>query len=266
MNHVLSLLLFSFSLSAAAKAGFSYPSELGHPLGRSAIEQDLIKVFEKELRDAGKVGEATEASENDSAISEKFAKKNQELFAEIEKIAQSEPATGVTKAQAQAILDKISKHPIVSEKNSLKYDTPSGQIGYCFGKAAYIHVELVRRGIGPNAVAKVFALGPLIHTGRGWDFHVATAVRAAEGGWWVIDGLEPKVMTLDQWRKNVLSWAQSLKTPLVRFYFSDATKLNPTPGNYEARVREPHYKGYFKDLGRWFSKNPAPVSEVFSRK
>lgn len=272
MNRIVALLFifsFAWTLSAAQKT-FEYPSTVSQTLGKDTVKVDLMQEYEKELALAKReFALISDKKKLNAAISEKFEIENKKVFDITSKISfknESKNISSVTREQAQTILDKIPKHPIVSDKGSLKYDTPMRQIGYCFGKAAYAHIELLRHGVDAHAIAKIFVLGPLIHSGRGWDFHVTTIVQAREGGWWVIDGLEKKVVTLDDWRAKVLKLSQSPESPRIRFYFSDATKLNPTPGGYGPETLDlSYYKGFFRDLGKWFVKNPVKPEEVFTQ-
>jgi hypothetical protein len=266
--------LLTFAVHSAAKEKlFTYPAVPSQPQGEKTIDLDLMKEYDTELAQTKKELSSIRDPETlDIEISKKFQLKNQTLFSDVRGYGKPDAKSGpeavaITKVQAQKILDKIPTHPVVSDKGSQKFDTPDRQIGYCFGKAAYVHVELLRHGVDPRSIAKMFAIGPLTHTQHNWNFHVATMVKAKEGGWWVIDGLESEVLTLEAWKTLVLGWSQTRKTPLVRFYFSDAVKLNPTPGAYsEKTLYVDYYKGFFKELGRWFQKNPVKQKEVFTGK
>jgi hypothetical protein len=255
-------IVFALLITSNASAAFTYPSKAVLSFGSENVESDLIRLREEELTQAEIKTKKLKGSKKEAAISAIFKASNDAL---IKRLRTMPSEKGISSAEAQAVLDLIRQHPIVSETGSRKYDTKMGQIGYCFGQAAFAHLELLRRGADPKSIAKLFAIGPLMHSGRGWDFHVTTLVRARDNGWWAIDGLNTKVLSLEEWSKKVLSWAQDRKSPTIRFYFSDAVKLNPTPGAYnEKNLFEPHYRGFFKDLAIWFDSNPVKPEDRIS--
>lgn len=140
--------------------------------------------------------------------------------------------TWLTETEVQALQDTFRTHLVVSDAALDKYDHDR-QIGFCFGRAAYAHIELLRRGVSPDSIAKVFVFGRLVHQGRGWDFHMATMTRGPGLKWWVLDGLQTKVLPLEEWTQEVLKLDGDVKRPKLRFYYTSPLKFQPIPGGYD---------------------------------
>ena len=86
---------------------------------------------------------------------------------------------------------------------------------------------------------------------------MTTIVQAKEGGWWVIDQLQPEVLSLEEWTQKILLWSEDPTQSRFRFYLAHPAKFNALPGSYrEEKIFAPLYKGYFKDLLAWFSSAP----------
>lgn len=165
------------------------------------------------------------------------------------------PSVRPTRSQAQEILQSAFSHPVIGDSAAKKYDTYS-ETGFCFGRAAFVHLALLNMGVKPEHIAKVFVMGGLYREGVGWDYHVATTVLSSEGHWLVIDTLAGEVLSLQSWMKKVSEWDGNRVHPKLRFYFTEATKFLPLSGTYEsARLASPIYKGYFVDLEKWYAKN-----------
>ena len=62
--------------------------------------------------------------------------------------AQSHHSSGRDRIQqidpvdAQKVIDSINVHPVVAYYSDQKYSQPSAKIGYCFGRATYVHLTL----------------------------------------------------------------------------------------------------------------------------
>lgn len=162
----------------------------------------------------------------------------------------------ITKTQAELILNLLRKNPVVSSKSALKYSTDP-TVGFCFGRAAYVHIELLRRQVNPQSIAKVFAIGSLKMGMVRWDFHMATIVRGPGQTWWVIDELMDRIVTIQEWVARVNKLDVDTVSPTIRYYFTDAVKFQPTMGAYTAEgFNKLEFSQYFKDLSVWFDANP----------
>lgn len=157
--------------------------------------------------------------------------------------------------KAKKIFNSTFTHPVVGKKFASKYDLKSQEIGFCFGRAAYVHFELIKAGVSATNIVKIFAMGGLYRDNVGWDYHVATAVQEELGTWLVIDSLNDEVLDLQSWINKVSKWDGNRVNPKLRFYFTDPNKFQATSGFYNnEKFNLPLYKGYFKDLLKWYSK------------
>ena len=163
-------------------------------------------------------------------------------------------------AQATEILNSIAPHPVIGDKVAFKYD-PTHEIGFCFGRAAYVHIELLRRGISAQHIAKVFVMGGLYLDGIGWDFHVATIAQDESGTWWAIDSLFAAPLPLEDWMHEVSRWDANQKFPGLRFFFADALKFQALKGSYDStHFYSEVYRKYFEDLTNWYTRDPNCLS------
>jgi hypothetical protein len=160
----------------------------------------------------------------------------------------------INKKQAEPILRSIKAHPVVGDSSADRYNT-NKEVGYCFGRAAYVHFELLKAGVLDKNITKIFAMGGLYRDKVGWDYHMATAFQDVESNWWVIDNLTGNdLLSINDWMSKVSEWDGNLKEPRLRFYFTDAAKFQPILGSYSVkRFNLPIYHGYFKDLLNWYS-------------
>jgi hypothetical protein len=267
-------LLLALSAMASASVGndraFHFPKASAVSMGERNISVDLLKAQEQEVVAAkSQAPKGLSVVQQNAFISSILKKKNAQMISELDSY-HSEKSEGflsaINKAQAKVVLESIRKNPIVSDAGAKKYDVSGSAIGYCFGRAAFVHVELLRRSVDPKSIGKIFAIGPLTYQGAIWDFHVATVVRSTDGGWWAIDGMTDEVLKVEPWMKQVLRWSLDDENPILRFYFADASKFQPTPGTYsDEKLYDPLYRGYFKDLGQWFLNHPVKTEERFSK-
>lgn len=159
----------------------------------------------------------------------------------------------IGKKVGEDILKALENHPVVGNGALNKYGENATEIGFCFGRATYVHLELLRKGVSPKKIVKIFAIGGLFNDGVGWDYHVATAFQDNLGFWWVVDSLLTEVHGLKQWMQKISAWDGDRVNPKLRYYFSDAYKFQPQEGYYStARFNSPLYQGYFRDLFKWY--------------
>ncbi len=267
----LSIFLAVTASLASEKPRARLPYQTPPTLSPGSIETDLLRSQREELAAAEAISAREQnltTDQKNSIISKILQTKNQELIQELNRLAEDQRKRGIqgiTQKQAEQVLASIHQHPVVGPKSSRKYDTWDQMIGYCFGRAAYIHWDLLRRGVTPEKIGKIFAVGGLrqkISNGFHWDYHMATIVRAVDD-WWVIDPLIGKIMKVDPWMTDVNQMAANSPSRL-RFYFTDAIKLHPIPGAYSLeRLLIPEYRGYFQDLFDWFRDHPSRQTDLF---
>lgn len=191
---------------------------------------------------------------------------SQENLRLLEEINSFEPkangrASGITSAQAALILRKMRFGPVVSSHK--KYD-PSGAIGFCFGRALYGHLELLRHGVAKESIKKVFVVGPMKAGGIDWQFHVAVMAKGHDiPGWYVIDTIMDKPIPLEQWFERFNGYSQDGK---LRMYITKPQKIGPSAWEYNilpGGLFDSFYNSYFKDMFRHFKQSPLPEEQKF---
>jgi hypothetical protein len=191
--------------------------------------------------------------------------KNRQAIQEIEaqEVDQnSSRVTGLKVREIEKLYNFAIHHPIAGLSSLSKYD-PTGEIGFCFGRALFVHLELLRRGVSKDSIKKVFAVGDLVEQMNGkeitWQFHVATAVRDTQGEWWVIDP-SYKLMKIRNWYKFMRQMATDRK---LSVFVTQTPKIGPTAWEYNIQdggLLDPFYNNYFKDLFQHFKQNP-PIKD-----
>lgn len=189
------------------------------------------------------------------SIDELIALEQQEL----EKLALPEPlkpSQAITRAQGQQLLNSISVHPVVGRGERYKYDYEGKNIGFCFGRATYVNLMLLRMGVSKDSIKKIWTVG-LTGGEVNWRYHVATAVRTTDGKWTVIDNYVNRLVTVEEWAARMRKMSVDGKKT---FFVTDASKFGPNVGKYNPRLLNLNvskdrdfYRNYFTDLMTWFS-------------
>lgn len=136
----------------------------------------------------------------------------------------------VNRAQATLILEEQQVNPVTAKASLNLYD-PNQLFGFCFGRAFFNQLNLLRHNVSEEAVRKVFLIGS-IKTGMGVDRktftnHVATMVRTKNGEWLVLDDNIGHVITLREWYS---AWLPQLDSE-VRIYFTESRRFSANIGN-----------------------------------
>lgn len=160
---------------------------------------------------------------------------------------------------AQLALTSINLNPVVSEYRI--YDYRNGlSIGFCFGRATYVHLALLRAGVNKLSIKKIWAVGPMSTGDTDWQFHVATAVLAEDGKWYAIDTFVGQVMTVEAWFERMQKVALN---ETLRFYVSSPSKFSVSLGTYsrvelglDLNEEQDWYSHYFKNLMTWMATKP----------
>lgn len=172
-------------------------------------------------------------------------------------------ADGVTLEQAQKILKLTNSNPVTGWAGNAKYD-PQGRLGFCFGRALYAHLELLRHGVADESIKKAFVVGPMKAGGIDWQFHVATLVKAKDqSGWYAIDTFLGKVVPADQWFANFEKYSTDGK---LRLYVTRPAKIGPSSWEYNIRpggLFDSFYNEYFKELFKYFRAHPVAAQDKF---
>lgn len=175
---------------------------------------------------------------------------------------------GLSKEKAAEVLKKVHDNPVSSYNALGKYDT-SGTTGFCFGRALATHLELLKAGVQKESIRKIWAIGNLKNGSRKWGHHVATAVRAEDGSWIVLDPNYQTPLRLETWVTKVKNMDVEGN---MRIFQTDANRFGPEPRIYNrtdlglATKGNPQpddfYNGYFKDLMETMKKEAASLGAL----
>lgn len=104
------------------------------------------------------------------------------------KVDQSPVITQTLSKDMRAKLFKLARfHKVASLEAVEKYD-PTGEIGFCFGRAMTVNLIARKMGLDSNSIRKLFVIGDL-RQGENpeWRFHVTTLVKGDDSKWYAID-------------------------------------------------------------------------------
>ncbi len=196
---------------------------------------------------------------------EEVAAQNKAEFWRMERLAR-EPiestarrAEFIDQSQAQKILDQNYHNQVVGFNKQKQYD-PDLQLGFCFGRAMFTHLYLLHSGVAKESIMKAWVIGPMLSDGLNWEYHVATIVKASDGGWWVIDRVAGRIIKIEEWFEKMQGMSTDDK---LRIYFTSASRFSPfSDETYNPRdlglmesSESDFYNSYFKDMLNYFSKN-----------
>lgn len=248
------ILSFRGHLWATSESFCLNPRQLQPGLSTQDLETNLLSGHKGEIKQWRLQWASLEKNQRAEKISEVIQEKNQ---IRLKEFLENKVLTGssISKDQAQDLRQNISEHPVVGLKAMDHYD-PDLRIGFCFGRATFVHWELIRLGVNPERIVKIFAVGSLYKDYQSWDYHVATAVLADDNSWWVIDDLQNELMSPQEWMKAINQWSRHAGYPQIQYYFTSPYKFQPHLGAYPLQaLLDPLYKDYFKDLMQSFKNN-----------
>ena len=223
------------------------------------IGTDLLSLYREELKSIAQLWKAQpDASksmklpETKRAMNEFFHQeiklRNAQTFTHIENKSSEANRNRNFRSLGEKILAKVRENPVAKLEAMQSYD-PTGQLGFCFGRALLVHYYLREAGVSQEDIAKIFSAGELRVGHKIWNFHVAVMVRDSEYGFLVIDPIHEKPMPLDDWRALTADFDIKGKLSRARFYVTDPRKFLPSFGAYDiAQLENEHLKSYFTDL------------------
>lgn len=146
---------------------------------------------------------------------------------------QNGPVTNqaLSKDQLQILFNQASRHPVSDLDNLSKYD-PTGEIGFCFGRAMAVQLMARKMGLDPQSIQKLFVIGDL-RSGPNpeWRFHVTTLGFGKDNTWYAIDPImTPPLahggpLTMQQWMQIVQkTWDKPKK---AYFYKTSGSSILP---------------------------------------
>jgi hypothetical protein len=169
------------------------------------------------------------------------------------------PVRAVSPRIAQLVIDSIEKNPITAMNRYSHYNQPGVDLGFCFGRATYVHLLLLRLGVDKQAIRKVWAMGPMRAGSVDWAYHVAVAVKATTGEWLILDNVPGKLLSVRKW-VDFLSQLNRGHNNL-RIYTSEPARFGTGPGRYtranfglDFDRQNDWYRHYFFDLMKWFQE------------
>lgn len=154
---------------------------------------------------------------------------------------------------AAKVLNASEANPVVSLSKTRKYDPQNKGIGFCFGRAMFVHIELIYRGLDRDSIKKAIVVGSM---GKGtWGWHVTTIAqskdRSGREQWLAIDPVAGRVMPLQDWYNYWRNGDSDDKK--LKLYIAENTRFGAGASWYDDNgIRDPFYNNYFIDLMRWF--------------
>jgi hypothetical protein len=188
--------------------------------------------------------------------------KNRELLKRMESyvpLASVNRAQSISSSEAVSVLKYMQTHEVVGTEAKPNYKREDVEIGYCFGRATFLHLLLLKMGLQKGSILKVWAVGPQKSSSGefNWDFHVADIVYVRGFGWMTLDSGVWKPQPLDHWISHHTD--QSLDGK-IRFYVTDASRFTPKFDKYSPVQmglnidrENDWYRHYFKDMMASFS-------------
>lgn len=213
----------------------------------NSVDSNLIKIYSEEYSTVRILAPPNISyTDLNRLASKQFDIENQKLIRQL-KVESKERAA--PPKVALEVFDSIASHPVVGDRAiDSKYD-PDRKVGFCFGRAAYVHLELLKKGVHQRDIAKIFAIGRLKYGGAFWNFHMATMLRDEKNQWWVIDAVVGDVRPVESWIAKAKSFSSRPDVPTVRFYTTDARKFQPAYGEYSSEnLFAPELVAFFGDL------------------
>lgn len=163
-------------------------------------------------------------------------------------------ARAITFDDGKNIIDLVQRNEVTGYDFRERYQRPGVEIGFCFGRATFVHLALLKMGLYRDSIVKLWAVGTMETPGVTWDFHVATAAYVKDRGWMVLDSNYSEPMTVNAWFNEMREQNERADGKL-RLYVSEPNRFGVDTGKY-SRVqlgldlnRETDwYQHYFVDM------------------
>jgi hypothetical protein len=255
--------IYSFAVAATLLCGpvFTLPPALAGPIAvaKKAFALDLL---ESEYADENffKLNAHIDPREREARNQRVL----EALAAPHETNLSLESATGTPRREtldrraAEELQSHLVNHPVAGPKATHARDGSTG-VGFCFGRAYYVHLEALRYfRVNRDMIRKIWAIGTLQGSSVTWSYHVATMIKAQDSGWWVIDSFLG-LQKADQWMAKVRSQLNSRKHD-VSFLVTQASRFTPfmnrpyTKGDLDDSAG--YYLGFFNDLRDYERSHP----------
>lgn len=101
--------------------------------------------------------------------------------------------------ERKRLLKIVSENPVATSSALSIYDPPqngqpTGEIGFCYGRAMAAHLIARKMGLDESSMQKIFAAGDMQNGSVRWRFHMATLVRGEDGKDYAIDPIIPSMV------------------------------------------------------------------------
>lgn len=163
-------------------------------------------------------------------------------------------ARAITFDDGKSVIDLVQRNEVTGYEFRERYRRPNVEIGFCFGRATFVHLALLKMGLHRDSIVKLWAVGTMQTPNVTWDFHVATAAYVKDRGWMVLDSNYSEPMSVQAWFGLMRDQNRDADQKL-RLYVSEPNKFGVDSGKY-SRVqmgldlnRETDwYQHYFVDM------------------
>lgn len=175
-------------------------------------------------------------------------------------IASRKTGSEISYANLQRALEVLKSNEVVGSAAKTKYAREDREIGYCFGRALFLHLLLRKMGLQENSIQKLWIVGPQKSEIENvtWGFHVATAAYVKGYGWMAIDTNTFRIQPIEHWYR---AFSQQSTDGKPRFYVTPATRFSVSIPRYsrvqlglDLPVAEDFYRHYFVDTMKWMSQ------------
>lgn len=178
------------------------------------------------------------------------------------------PSVAIDAASAQKLYDAVAKHPVAGldqlpwYTNSILQDLlfprffgPLADL--CFGRAVAVQLEAERQGVPPDSIIKLWVVGSLRDpkSGMQWQYHTATAIPAAGGGYWVIDPEMGKPLSVVDWYARL--GKDYNESNDMRLFTTRASRWDFLGDSNDTMLRRTSFKKFFQDLTAYY-REPDP--------
>ncbi len=171
----------------------------------------------------------------------------------------SRRASQVPLQQVDQLHKVINQNPVTNPNVTYKYNPPRIDIGFCFGRATFAHLMLLKMGLQKESIMKIWAVGPIKTPTVTWEFHVATIAYTQELGWMVIDNFFDRPLSVRRWTELISLMNTNSR---MRIYITPAEKFSILTGKYDRTdlgldlaLNRDWYRHYFIDMMKSFRES-----------
>jgi hypothetical protein len=161
-----------------------------------------------------------------SKTAEQVASENQRTLSELTAYIPKQSASrsqAVPIRWAKELLSVAYNHSVVGWNARERYKRDGVEIGFCFGRAMFMHLMFLKMGVQKDSIKKIWAVGPMqTSDGITWGHHVATIVFSREQGWVVVDTNHANPLPVKDWMAHYKAQNSDGK---LKFYITEPEKF-----------------------------------------